>query len=167
MSKAKFLKVKFLQSTELAGVGYSSVGGPERDGVYNSVPAEALEGWHPDALVKDGLIEVQGDGVKPEDSADKVEPAELAAFKASGMTEVQWLLLPSVERQALVTANADIIGRQKLAAGEEAIRKAHQANSANAVANTGNGQAGQPGDAAKTSAPAAKTVAKPAAKKAK
>lgn len=67
MAGKEFLKVKFIQSTELGGVGYSCVGGPARDGVYESVPASVLEASdYAAALAKDGLLEVLGEGDSPE-----------------------------------------------------------------------------------------------------
>ena len=79
MSKKNvFLSVQFLQSVELAGAGYSVVGGPGKDGVYNSVPASAANGWYWDALVKDGLVKELGEGSAP----DTEEPEAPKGFSA-------------------------------------------------------------------------------------
>jgi len=129
----KFFKVKFIQSTELAGVGYSSVGGPNRDGVYLSVPADALKkSTYAEALAKDGLLEILGDGEAPESAGDKVQPEEQAAFKASGMTEEQWLSKLPVERGALVGEYNGRVAAAQAVAGESAVKAAGKSNNANA-----------------------------------
>jgi hypothetical protein len=128
----KFYKVKFIQSTELAGVGYSSVGGPNRDGVYLSVPADALKkSEYAELLAKDGLLEVLGDGEAPDTAGDRVQPEEQDAFKASGMTEEQWLSKLPVERGALVGEYNGRVAAANAAAGESAVKAASKSNQAN------------------------------------
>jgi hypothetical protein len=98
---SKFIKLRFIQATELAGVGYSPVGGPDKNGVYPSVPVAATENDSTyESLVQAGLIEQLGDG--DEAGAAKVDNAEMAAFKASGLTETDWLAIPPVDRGQLV-----------------------------------------------------------------
>lgn len=132
MSK-KFLQVRFVQSTELAGIGYSSVGGPNRDGVYHSVPSAALEkSEYAEALAKEGLLVIMGDGQAPESAGDKVQPEEQAAFKASGMTEEQWLSKLPVERGAMVGEFNGRVAAAQAADGVSAVKAASKTNSANA-----------------------------------
>lgn len=128
----KFLQVRFVQSTELAGVGYSSVGGPNRDGVYHSVPSSHLEkSEYAEALAKAGLLEIMGDGQEPDKAGDKVQPEEQAAFKDSGMSEEQWLATRPVERGALVGAYNGRVAAAQAADGEKAIKAAGKTNKAN------------------------------------
>jgi len=133
MAKDKFMKVKFLQSTELAGVGYSSVGGPARDGVYHAVPASVLAASeYAENMAKAGLLEILGDGQSPETAGDRVQPEELAAFKDSGMSEEQWLAKQPVDRGALVGLYNEKVAKDAREKGEAAVAAAGKSNSANA-----------------------------------
>jgi hypothetical protein len=85
-NEMKFRKVKFIQAVELAGRGYSPVGGLDRDGVYTDVPAEAVtDNWYFDALVSDFLAHELGDGdeASEEHAAAKDAAAKDAAAKKS------------------------------------------------------------------------------------
>jgi hypothetical protein len=81
----KFRKVQFIQAVELAGRGYSPVGGIGRDGIYTDVPVETVtENWYFDALVGDGLAHDLGDGDEDqEDLAEKAAAEQAAAEQAA------------------------------------------------------------------------------------
>lgn len=165
MSK-KFLQVRFVQSTELAGIGYSSVGGPNRDGVYHSVPSAALEkSEYAEALAKEGLLVIMGDGQAPESAGDKVQPEEQAAFKASGMTEEQWLSKLPVERGAMVGEFNGRVAAAQAADGVSAVKAASKTNSANAELTAEQKADKEKADKEKADKAAAEKLAKAEAKK--
>lgn len=132
--KQGFKKVKFLQAIELAGVGYSPVGGPKQDGIYTAVPVEATEGWYFEALVKDGSVEDMGDG--EEGGNDAIPDEQKDAFEASGMSDADWLNLPGVERDARTQVHAQKAAAKQALEAQDLMASAGETNGENAARRT-------------------------------
>lgn len=133
-----FRKLKIRQAVELGGAGYSPVGGPGGDGVYLSVPAEALkDNWHFEALVKEGAIEDLGAGQGPEDLVADLPKEHMKVAQALGHTPESWMQLAPVERDAQVQAFNDRVGRQAQTEAQnqatDLMASAGASNAANAV----------------------------------